>query len=129
MIPTAALLCAMTLSAEDNPQFTGWMKTTGAAMGDLRKLDPKTGDKAVKAAEDLKVVFDSLIGFWTKRGGADDAVKISEEGKAAAALLATAAGSGDAAKAADAFKTLGGTCKSCHDAHRVKIGANKYDFK
>jgi cytochrome c556 len=66
-----------------------------------------------------------MIAFWRQRDSAV-AVQSAIEGKAAAAMLASAAYAGDEAQAQAAFKTLGGTCRSCHNAHREKLPDGKY---
>ena len=104
------------------------MKTTGTAVDELKKMEQKTGDQVMRRAERIGGVYESMIGFWRQRNAAD-AVKSSEEGKAAALQLATAAYAGDAEKANAAFKALSGTCRSCHEAHREKIAEGKYRIK
>jgi hypothetical protein len=114
--------------AQVYPQFVQWMKAADKYSGALRKMEQKTGPEAVRAAEELGGVYEEMIGFWRQRAAAD-AVKISEEGKAAAVILASAAKAGDSAKADEAFKTLGGTCRSCHEAFREKTAAGTYRIK
>lgn len=121
------LLGGVTAHAQDE-QMVLWMKATGKAADTLRKMEKKTGEAAVENAELMGGVYERMIGFWRQRGAAD-AVKLSEEGKAAAVVLASAAHSGDEAKAAEALKTLGGTCKPCHEAHRERIAEGKYRIK
>ena len=122
----AAFACAM--SAQDDVAFQKWMKTIGGQMGALRKMESKTGPEAAESAAKLSAVFGDMGAFWSSRN-AEDAVKLSSEGKAAADDLAAAAKAGDAEKANAAFKTIGGTCKGCHDAHREKVGENGYKIK
>jgi cytochrome c556 len=125
---TVAAVAGAAALAQENPEFVTWMKTTGNASGVLKKLDKKTGEDAVRSAEKIGGVYENMIGFWRQRN-APDAVKLSEEGKAAALQLASAAGAGDAEKADTAYKALNSTCKPCHDAHREKIGENVYRIK
>jgi cytochrome c556 len=119
---------AITVVAEEYPEFVSLMKMTNQAMGALSKMEKKTGPQAVRVAERLGSVYEEMIPFWRQRNAAA-AVKIAEEGKAAAAALATAAFSGDAEKADAAFKIIGATCKSCHDARREKSEDGKYRIK
>ena len=114
--------------AEEEPEFVTWMKTTKTATDDLKKMEQKTGMQAVRRGERLGTVYESMIGFWRQRNAAD-AVKWSEEGKAAALLLATAANANDADKAKAALDSINGGCKQCHDAHREKIADGKYKIK
>jgi cytochrome c556 len=119
---------AMTVVAEEYPEFVSMMKMTNQATSALSKMEHKTGPQAVRIAERLGSVYEEMIPFWRQRSAAA-AVKIAEEGKAAAAELASAAFAGDADKAEAAFKTIGGTCKACHDARREKLADGVYRIK
>jgi len=126
-----ALLClaaGMAVLAEENPEFVGWMKATKTASDDLKKMEQKTGEQAARRAERIGTVYESMIGYWRQRN-ASDAVKWSEEGKASALMLATAAYSGDAEKAKTALEAVNNGCKQCHDAHREKVAEGKYRIK
>ena len=123
-----SLAAGVTVVAEENPEFVTWMKTTKTATDDLKKMEQKTGEQAARRAERIGTVYESMINFWRQRNAAD-AVKMSEEGKAAALQLATAAYAGDADKAKVALEAVNGSCKGCHDAHREKIGEGKYKIK
>ena len=128
MASTVLIGSGLALVAQDNGPMEEWMKTTNQSVQALRKMEAKTGPEAVASAEKISAVYENMIGFWRQRN-ADDAVKLSEEGKAAATELATAAHAGDAAKAADAFKRIGSTCMPCHRAHREKSPEGKYSIK
>jgi cytochrome c556 len=119
---------AVAVVAEEYPEFVSMMKMANQASGGLSKMDKKTGPQAMRDAERLGSVYEEMIPFWRGRN-APAAVKIAEEGKAAAAELASAAFAGDADKAEAAFKTIGGTCKTCHDARREKLADGKYRIK
>jgi cytochrome c556 len=122
------LVSVLALPGQENGELEAWMKATGASLGVLRKLEKKTGPEAVAQAEKIGGIYENMIGFWRQRN-AEDAVKLSTEGKAAAVELASAAHADDADKAAAAFNRLGGTCKGCHDAHREKTPEGKYKIK
>jgi cytochrome c556 len=124
------LFGASAISAQQNAEMTEWMKATAQASDKLRKAEKKTGSDVVSQAERLGGIYEEMIGFWRQQGtGAEDAVKLSVVGKAAAVALASAANRNDEAAAASAIRSLTGTCKSCHDTHREKIGENKYRIK
>ncbi len=123
-----ALACGLAVVAQQFPEYSAGMKFANAAFGALEKLDPKTGPQAVRAAERLGGIYENMIAFWRQRNAAD-AVKWSEEGKAAAVELESAANAGETEKAAAAFQTLSSTCQSCHQAHREKVGEGKYRIK
>jgi Cytochrome C' len=122
------LVSALALLGQENGELESWMKAAGASLGVLRKLEKKTGPEAVANAEKIGGIYENMIGFWRQRN-AEDAVKLSTEGKAAAVELASAANADDADKAAAAFNRIGGTCKACHDAHREKTPEGKYKIK
>lgn len=126
----AAIVAAGVAGAQQVEEMTVWMKAVGQTSDRLRKAEKKTGPEVVAAAERLGGIYESMIGFWRQQGTrAEDAVKLSMQGKSAAAALASAANAGDEAKASEAIKAIGGTCKACHDAHREKISENKYRIK
>ena len=114
--------------AEENPEFVGWMKATKTATDELKKMEQKTGEEAMRRAERLGTIYENMIAFWRQRNAAD-AVKLSEDGKAAALELATAAHANDSDKAKTALSAMNNTCKFCHDAHREKIADGKYQIK
>jgi hypothetical protein len=122
-----AAVCAV-MYAQDDAAYEKAMKALGKDSGMVRKADPKTGAEIAAAAERMASAYETSHDFWTKRGGAD-AVKWSDDGKAAAVELASAAKAGDAGKAGSAFQKLGATCKQCHDAHREKLADGTYKIK
>ncbi len=126
LILTAA--SGLLLLAEEDPVFTGWMKSVGKASAALNKMETKTGTDAVEQAERIAGVYKNMIGYWRQRN-AKDAVEASEAGKAAALELASAANAGNAEKVASAMSRLMGTCKACHEAHRTKSEDGKYRIK
>ena len=119
--------CTAAIAAE-YPQLTAGMKMLGSASGALGKLERKTGPSAVGSAERIASVYEEMIGFWRQKD-ADDAVKWSEQGKAAAVQLENAANAGNADAAEAAMKVLSGTCQSCHEAYREKLPDGKYRLK
>ena len=118
----------LVLTAQDNHEFETWMKSVGSSTGAIRKMEKKTGPEVVAGAEKISGVYENMIAYWRQRN-ADDAVKLSQDGKAAAVELASAANAGDEAKATAAFAKVGGTSKPCHDAHREKNAEGKYIIK
>ena len=88
---------------------------------------PESGGR-IPLEHQMGGVFENMIAFWRGRN-ISDAVKWAEAGKVSALELATAASAGDAERADAAFKTLTDTCRSCHEAHREKVGEGKYRLK
>ena len=96
-------------------------------MGSLKKAaDAKAGSDATAAAKQLDTVFAEVATYWSKRS-ADDAVKYSEDARAAANEIATAVGSSGDTSAG--FAKLGATCKGCHAGHREKAADGSYKIK
>lgn len=114
--------------AQDEADLAKWMKATNAEMGAIRKADPKTGPDVAASADKIAVVYDQSKGFWEKRN-VPDAVQWTEEGKEAAMTMSAAAKANDSEKVMASMKILGGTCKSCHDAHREKLADGTYKIK
>ena len=133
MIRRTVLACAFfavtgVMAGQQDADFTAAMKATEKAMDAIRKADPKSGEEVVAAAERLGGIYENMVPFWRQRNAAK-AVRISEEGKFAAAILASAANSGNSEEVAGALKQLGGTCRSCHEQYREKIAEGKYRIK
>lgn len=118
----------LVLTAQDDAKFEEWMKSVDTSAKVLRKVEKKTGAETVENAEKIGAAYENMIGYWRQKNAAD-ALKLSEEGKAAAVELASAANAGDAEKAEAAFKKVGGTCRPCHEAHREKLADGKYKIK
>jgi cytochrome c556 len=123
-----AAVAAIAVVAQDDAAFEKEMKVIDQHAAVLRKLSAKTGDDAAANAEQIAKLYGSMKTFWAKRN-VEDAVKWSDEGMAAAAELASAAKAGDTARADAAFKSLSGTCRSCHTAHREKLPDGTYKIK
>src|SRR6476620_2783616 len=96
----------LVLTAQDNHEFETWMKSVGSSAGAIRKMEKKTGPEVVAGAEKISGVYENMISYWRQRN-ADDAVKLSQDGKAAAVELASAANAGDEEKATAAFAKVG----------------------
>jgi len=124
----AVALCA-SLMALDEAEVQTKMKGAGEAMSGLRKAMqagsmPDVATHAKKMVESL----DGVDSFWTGRS-MGQAAKWQLEGLAAAKDLAKAAEAGNADAARSAMGKVGASCKQCHEAHREKIGENKYKIK
>ena len=113
------LVCAV--NADDEQDYQGWMKTTVATAGKLRKeLDAKAFPDVAKDAATLQDVFKKVEMYWAKTNTAD-AVKFAQDAQAAAKSLAAAAGSENAEQSAASLKMMMATCAGCHGAHREKV--------
>ena len=120
---------ALAVPYQDEKEFEGWMKTTGATIGSLRKnVEGKMNDSMAQDAEKLAGIFKNVEGFWQSRK-TEDAVKLSQQAQTAANEIAAAAKGGDSEKAAASMKTLMSTCSACHTTHREKLPEGGYKIK
>jgi len=115
--------------AQDQGEFSAWMKTTGGTVGKLRKeIDAKAFPDAAKDAATLHDVFKHVEDYFAKTN-TDDAVKMAQAAGTASQKLADAAGASDADGAAASLKAIQGTCGGCHMAHREKLPEGGYKIK
>jgi hypothetical protein len=126
----AAIFGVVVMAGEKAPDsYVKNMKDTNAAAQSLRKsVEAKDYEAVSKDAATLKTLFGSTEEFWTKRN-AEDAVAAAKAGVKAATDLETAAKAKNEAGVADAAKTLQGTCKTCHDAHRERLPDGTSEIK
>lgn len=124
IIAAAVLAASPALFASEDPpeQHVKWMKESGELSGKIRK-----GVEVEASAKRTAAIYKEVEGFWAKRPGVG--AKSARDAQAAANELAKVAGSGDAAAIGAASKVLGGTCRTCHDAHREKISDTEYKIK
>lgn len=103
-------LLAITLSAQDDATYQGYMKTVASNFGPLRMATDAASAKAPATA--LADTFEKVVAFW-KAHNAPDAVMFAENAHDAAKAIAD--GNGDLA--ANKMK-LQQQCGACHMAHR-----------
>ncbi|MDX2178739.1 MAG: hypothetical protein SFV18_04035 [Bryobacteraceae bacterium] len=108
------------------------MEKVGKANGMIRKGAGAGDMKAVSdGAAMLIEVLPTTVAAWEKRNMAD-AVGWTKEGIGHAKDLKAAADANNADGVRAAMSKLGGTCKSCHTAHREEIPGTdpkKYKIK
>jgi cytochrome c556 len=115
--------------ADDQAEFSAWMKTTGGTVGKLRKeIDAKAFPDAAKDAATLHDVFKHVEEYFSKTH-TDDAVQMAQAASATAQKLADAAAASDGDGAAASLKSLQGMCGGCHMAHREKLPEGGYKIK
>jgi cytochrome c556 len=126
----AVILGVAVMAGEKAPDaYVKNMKDTNAAAQSLRKnVEAKDFEAIAKDAATLKTLFSNTEEFWTKRN-ADDAVSAAKAGAKAATDLEAAAKAKNEAAVTDAAKTLQGTCKTCHDAHRERLPDGTSEIK
>lgn len=79
------------------------------------------GQDAPTTVANAEFVRDSLRwaeGYFAKKGGVEDAVKLAQQGQEQANAIALAAKAKNFDGASDSFVSLKQTCKRCHDAYK-----------
>jgi hypothetical protein len=123
------VVAAVVALAQVDPEYQGWMKSNAANMGSLNKnIMAKDGAAAAADAMKLQATMKQVEGYWTKKGGADDAVMFAKNAQTAAAAVAKAAQGGNMDDAQAQAKSLQGNCGGCHMAHRAGA-AGSFSFK
>jgi len=114
------VFAAVVALAQVDPDYQGYMKANAANMGSLNKnIAAKDGAAVAADAMKLQATMKQVEAFWTKKGGADDAVKFAMNAQTAAAAVAKAAQGGNMDEAQAQAKNLQGNCGGCHMAHRA----------
>jgi hypothetical protein len=115
-----ALSVALVIAAraQDNADYTNWMKQAEKANGSLRKeLDAKEGDVAAADASKLAGIFDQVGQFWQNHN-ADDAVKFSTDAASSFRQASALASAAKFDEASVVLKSTQANCAGCHKAHR-----------
>lgn len=113
-----ALIMALTLVAQSEADYSGWMKDVAATKGKVTKgIAAKQNADVATDADHLATVFKQVGAFWSSRN-ANDAVTLAKTAETAATDLSAAAKAGDDAKMQSSLQAINGTCSACHMAHR-----------
>ena len=110
--------------------YVGWMRTVSLSSNSLKKSVADKQAAAVQMdAQTLADIFGKVQDYWTKSNTAD-AAGLAKSAQDASMNLKAAASSGNWEEADAAMKTIGGTCGSCHTAHRgEKTPDGRYSIK
>ena len=95
------------------------MRTMDDAIKDLEPVIAARNGKA--AGEDAQALLDGFTQtaeYFSRKGGADDAVKIAHQEQDQVALVQKALAAGDFTAAAAAARDVAHTCKTCHDTYK-----------
>jgi cytochrome c556 len=129
LIASALFLSAGLLAQDDEKEFQGWMKTTGATMGSLRKnLEAKNGEAAAADAKTLQEVFAKVHDFWMKKK-IESATKFATTAQNGFKVVGQLASSGKFDEAAAEMKSTVATCAGCHNGFREKKEDGTYRIK
>lgn len=122
VIGAAGSMVAQAPSEED---YMKGMKEIGSAMGAIRKSMEGDPGMAAKSAMMLEAPLTTALAFWQAEG-TEDAIRDTQMALQYSAELSKALMSNDSDGAAGALKMLGGTCGSCHKAHREQLPDKTY---
>ena len=128
---TAAGACLLLSSAlfADHHRYVNHMKAVAKNMKPTN-VALQSGDMdTVRKNANMMANHFASIGAWWEGRGSEAAAKISDEAHDAAVELRKAAVDKNAEAAKAAMGKLGGTCKSCHSAHRTKNEDGTFGFK
>ena len=105
------------------------MKEIAAQNGALRKglATPSDADASAAAAR-LETIFKDIQAYWENRKS-EDAVTAAKNAVAASQAIFKAVAAHDVPAATAASQALGGTCMSCHSAHRERLAYDFYRMK
>jgi len=131
LLCTCALVLGLAVAVMANDEGDAYdmmfMKPAIAANMALQKDVMTDMAATAKDAGDLQAAFAKVEGYWSKKGGADDAVMFAKNIEKAAGDVKDAAGKGDKDAAGTAAKGIAANCGGCHMAHRTRT-ANGFDL-
>jgi len=110
--------------------YVSWMRTVSLSSTSLKKsIEGKQPEAVQMDAQTLADIFGKVEEYWTKSNTAD-AAGLAKSAQDASLNLKAAAAAGNWTEAGAAMKTIGGTCASCHTAHRgEKTPDGRYSIK
>lgn len=90
----------------------------------LKFFEPDITAKNVdNALDDAGIIADGFKyseGYFTKKGGTEDAVKIAQQGRKLVADIVTAVNDQDFGQAVTLVRQVPDTCKACHDIYKPR---------
>lgn len=126
---TCFAVLGVTVVAQDNAVYQGWMKAAGATSGSLRKnLEAKNADAASADAKKLQEIFGHVHSYWNDKH-ADDAMKFAMAASSGFGEVADQAAAGKFEDAVATLKTTSANCGGCHTAHREKAPDGSWKIK
>jgi len=81
-------------------------------------LGARNADAALADAQVIQNVLKQTEAYFVKKGGADDAVKLAQQGQASVAAAIAAIGKSDFESAAASARDTAKNCRSCHDLYK-----------
>ncbi len=129
LMTTCFAALGVTVVAQDDAEYQGWMKSVGATSGSLRKnLEAKNADAAAADAKKLQEIFGHVHDYWSGKH-ADDAMKFAMNAGMGFGEVAEQAAAGKFEEASATLKTTSSNCGGCHTAHREKAADGSWKIK
>jgi hypothetical protein len=99
--------------------FDEWMQRIDRRSQSVqRNLAAGDGNAAVADAREIGELYGSMEAYFSRRGNADNAVKLSREGRDLAATVVSSAAAKDFAAASKAAVSIARACRSCHSEYK-----------
>jgi hypothetical protein len=123
---TAVVLAALAVCAAGKVAFAQsvldfdeWMQRIDRRSQSVqRNLAAGDANAAVADAREIGELYGSMEAYFSRRGNADNAVKLSREGRDLAATVVSAAAAKDFAAASKAAVSIARACRSCHSEYK-----------
>ena len=95
--------------------FDEWMQRIDRRSQSVqRSLAARDANAASADAREIGELYGSMEAYFSRRGNADNAVKLSREGRELAAVVVRSVAVGDFAAASRAAVSIAGACRNCH---------------
>ena len=99
--------------------FDVWMREIDKRSVDVQKnIDARRTDAAIADAQELARLYGLMETYFVADGHTQDAVTMSQDGKALASAIPVALAAQDFATASKSALDLSRSCNDCHDSHK-----------
>jgi cytochrome c556 len=129
LMSTYLAVLGVSVVAQEDAEYQGWMKSIGATAGSLRKnLEAKNTEAAAADAKKLQEIFGHVHSYWSDKH-VDDATRFAMDAGKGFGEVAEEAAAGKFEDAAATLKTTSANCGGCHTAHREKSADGTFKIK
>jgi hypothetical protein len=114
-VPVTFALLQQIACAQSILDFDGWMQIIDRRNQTVQRALARRDASAASAdAREIAELYGSMETWFTRRGNAANAVKLSKEGKDFAALVVRSVAANDFAAASQAALGIAHACRTCH---------------
>jgi hypothetical protein len=115
LVAATLALLDQSVCAQSILEFDGWMqkidRRNQSVQGNLARKDAPAASTDAREIGDL---YQTMETYFTRRGNAANAVKLSKEGKEFAATVVRSVAANDFAAASQAALAIAHACRTCH---------------